>query len=159
MHQGGDDLTKLNDILDNTDVIESCSSRKRLNAKWEFFKFIKLTTLAALLKDLTMCCQDANLLEQFLRNLTISCLTFEESTRQPYNDNLCLVFAVALHLLGYQKLGKETCIFLGLFINRIEGLSPGQFQGVHLNVFPNVEDLLLFNILLFDIDCRGEQYV
>ena len=34
----------------------------------------------------------------------------------------------------------------------MDGLSPNQFQGVHSNDFPNVEDLLTLNILLYDID-------
>ena len=32
------------------------------------------------------------------------------------------------------------------------GLSPNQFQGVHMNDIPTVEDLLTLNIVLYDID-------
>ena len=34
----------------------------------------------------------------------------------------------------------------------MDGLSPNQFQGVHMNGIPTVEDLLTLNILLYDID-------
>ena len=34
----------------------------------------------------------------------------------------------------------------------MDGLSPNQFQGVHMNDTPTVEDLLTLNILLYDID-------
>ena len=34
----------------------------------------------------------------------------------------------------------------------MDGLSPNQFQGVHLNDIPIVEDLLTLNIVLYDID-------
>ena len=34
----------------------------------------------------------------------------------------------------------------------MDGLSPNQFQGVHMNDIPTVEDLLTLNILLYDID-------
>ena len=34
----------------------------------------------------------------------------------------------------------------------MDGLSPNQFQGVHTNDIPTVEDLLTLNILLYDID-------
>ena len=34
----------------------------------------------------------------------------------------------------------------------MDGLSPNQFQGVHINDIPTVEDLLTLNILLYDID-------
>ena len=34
----------------------------------------------------------------------------------------------------------------------MDGLSPNQFKGVHMNDFPIVEDLLTLNILLYNID-------
>ena len=33
----------------------------------------------------------------------------------------------------------------------MDGLSPNQFQVVHMNDVPTVEDLLTLNILLYDI--------
>ena len=90
--------------------------------------------------------------EPLLKNCTINCLTFEEITRQLYNDNLCLFRALALHFHGNQRLQEETSKIFDLFINRKYGLSPNQFQGVHMNVIPFVEDLLTLNILLNDID-------
>ena len=34
----------------------------------------------------------------------------------------------------------------------MDGLSPKQFQGVHMNNIPTVEDLQTLHILLYDID-------
>ena len=99
-----------------------------------------------------MGCKNAVLREPLLRNGTINCLTFEENTRQPHNDNLCLFRALALHLHGTQRLEEETSKFFNLFTNKMDGLSPNQFQGVHMNDIPTVEDLLTLNILLYDID-------
>ena len=45
-----DDLAKLKDLLNKTDVIESCS-RERMNTKCKFHKLTNLTVFAALLKD------------------------------------------------------------------------------------------------------------
>ena len=39
-----------------------------------------------------------------------------------------------------------------LFINKMDGLSVDQFQGVHMNDIPIVEDLLTLNIFLYHID-------
>ena len=50
-----DDLTKLKNFLNQTDVIESCS-RERTNTKWRFYKLTNLTVFAALLKDVPMGC-------------------------------------------------------------------------------------------------------
>ena len=98
-----DDLAKLKDVLNKTAVIESCS-RERMNTKWRFYKLKNLTVFAALLKDDPMGCKDAFLPEPLSKNCRINCLTFEENTRQPYNDNLCLFRALALHLHGNQRL-------------------------------------------------------
>ena len=146
-----DDLAKLKDFLSKTDVIESCS-RERMNTKWRFYKLTNLTVFAALHKDVHMGCKNAVLPEPLLRNGTINCLTGEENTRQPFNDNLCRFRALALHLHGTQRLEEETSKLYKLFINKKDGLSPNQFQGVHMNDIPIVEDLLTLNILLYDID-------
>ena len=146
-----DDLAKLKDFLNKTDVIESCS-RETMNKKWTFYKLTNLTVFAALLKDVPMGCKDAVLPEPPLRNGTINCLTFEENTRQRYNDNFCLFRALALHLHGTQQLEEELSNLFILFIKKMDGLSPNQFQGVHMNDIPTVEDLLTLNILLYDID-------
>ena len=146
-----DDLAKLKDFRNQTDVIESCS-RERTNKKWMFYKLINLTVFAAVLKDVPKGCKNAVLHEPLLRNGTINCLTFEENTRQPYNDNLCLFRALALQMHGNQRLEEETSKLFNLFINKKDGLSPNQFQGVHMNDIPTVEDLLTLSILLYDID-------
>ena len=51
-----------------------------------------------------------------------------------------------------QRLEEETSKLFNFIINKMDGLSPNQFQGVHMNDIPNVEDLLTLNILLYDID-------
>ena len=134
-----DDLAKLKDFLSKTDVIESCS-RQRLSTKWRFYKLTNLTIFPALLRDDPTGCKGAVLPELLLKNYTINCLRFEENTRQSYNDNLCLFRALALHLHGNQQLEEETSKIFNLFINKMDGLSADQFQGVHMNNIPIVED-------------------
>ena len=112
----------------------------------------KLTFFAALLKDVPLGCKNAVLPKLLLKNRIINYLTFEESTRQPHNDNLCLFCALALHLQGYQRLEEETTNLFNLFINKKERLSADQFQGVDMNGSPFVEDLQTLNIVLYDID-------
>ena len=123
-----------------------------MNTNWRFYNLTNLTVFAALLKNVPMGCKNAVLHEHLLKNHTINCLTYEENTRQPYHDNLRLFRALALHLHRNQRLEGETSKMFNLFINKMDGLSADQFQGVHLNDIPTVEDLLTFNILLYDID-------
>ena len=111
-----------------------------------------LTVFAALLKDVPRGCKDAVFPETLLKNCTIKCLTFEENTRQPYNKNLCLFRAPAPHLHGNQRLEEQASKIFNLFINKMDGLNADQFQGVHTNDIPFVEDLLTLNIVLYDID-------
>ena len=89
-----------------------------MNTMWRFYKLANLTVFAALLKDVPMGCKDAVLPEPLLRKGTINCLTFEEKTRQPYNDNLCLFRALALLMHGNQRLEEETSKFFNSFINK-----------------------------------------
>ena len=138
-------------LKNKTDVIGSCN-RERMNTKWRFYKLTNLPVFAALLKDVPMGCKNAVLPEHLLKNHTINCLTLEESTRQPYNDNLCLFRALALHLHGTQRLEEETSKLFNLFLNKMDGLSADQFQGVRMNDISIVEDLLTLSILLYDID-------
>ena len=145
-----DDLAKLEDFFNKIDVIESCS-REKMNTNRRFDKLTNLTVFAALLKDVPMGCRDAVLGEPLLKNCTINCLTFEENTRQPYNDNLCLPPALALRLQRNQRLEEETSKLFNLFINKMDELSAHQFQGVHMNDIHFVEDLQTLNILLYDI--------
>ena len=146
-----DNMAKLKDFLDKTDVIESCS-RERMNTKWSFYKLTDLTVFAALLKDVPMGCKKAVLSGSLLRNRTINCLMYDENTRQPHNKNFCLFRAFALHLHFTQRLEEETSNLFNLFVNKMEGLSTDWFQGILMNDIPTVEDLLTLNILLYDID-------
>ena len=146
-----DDLAKLKNFLNKTDVIESCS-QERMNIMWRFYKLTNLTVFAALLKDVPMRCKNAVLTEPLPKNHTLNSLTYDKNTRQPYNDNLCLFRALALHLHGTQRLEVEFSKLFNFFINKMDGLSPNQFQGVHMNDFPIVADLLTLNIVLYDAD-------
>ena len=146
-----DDLAKLKDFLNKTDVMESCS-REKLNKKWRFYKLTNLILFATLLRDLPMGCKNAVLPKPPLENRTINCLTFEKNTRQPYNNNLCIFCALFLHMHKNQQLEEKTSKLFNLFINKMDGLSADQLQGVHMNVILFVEDLLTLNIVLYDID-------
>ena len=82
----------------------------------------------------------------------MNCLIIERSTRQPYNDNLCLFRALPSHLHGNDKLEEETSKIFNLFLLNCEEGDPSKFQGVHMNDIPKVEDSLQLNIFLYDID-------
>ena len=137
--------------MQKMDIVDICT-RERANTKWKFYKLTDLTIVASLLRDVPMGCKDTVLPEPLLKNHNVNCLTFERNTRQPYNNNLCLFRALALHLHGNEKLEEETSKIFKLFLNDSEEGVVSKFQGVHLNDIPKVEDLLQLNIFLYDID-------
>ena len=110
------DMTNLKDRMQKMDIVD-ISTRERSNTKWKFYKLTNLTIVASLLKDVPMGCKDTVLPEPLLKNHNVNCLTFERNTRQPYNDNLCLFRALALHLHGNKKLEEETSKNFYLFLN------------------------------------------
>ena len=141
----GDDLEHIKTLLAGTDVIESCA-RERVNTKWKFLKLTNVAIFAALPKDIPMGCKDAVLPEPLLKNRTVNCLTFEQNTRQPYNDNLCLFRALCLHLHGNERLEEETNKLFNLYLQKKDGIEPASFQGVCMGDIPTVEEISGLNI-------------
>ena len=137
--------------MKKTDVIESCT-KERSNTKWRFFKLSNLTIFAALLKDNPMGCKDAVLQETLLRNRSINCLTYEQNTKKPYKDNLCLFRALALHLHGNERLEEETSKLFNLVLINSTNPEPSKFQGVCMDDIPSVEDIVSIKFLIYDID-------
>ena len=94
---------KKKNTLSNTDVMEA-GRNERPNKKWNFYK-------------LTGC--EAVFPQPLTKNHTVNCLTYEESTGKPYNDNLCTITAVTLHLYGNEGLEIETPKTLTPFLEKI----------------------------------------
>ena len=91
-------------------------------------------------------------LNPLLKNHTVNCLTFEKNTRKPYNDNVCLFRALALHLHGNERLQEETSMLFNLFLVNSTNPDPSKFQGVCMDDISSVEDLVGINIVIYDID-------
>ena len=96
------DVTNLKDRMQKMDLVDICT-RERANTEWKSYKLTNLSIFASLLKDVPMDCKDTVLPEPLLKNHNVNCLTFERNTSQPYNDNLCLFRALALHLQGNEN--------------------------------------------------------
>ena len=145
------DMAKLKEILKKTDVIESCT-KESINTKWRFLKLTNLTIFVALLRDIPMGCKDAVLPESLLKNHTVSCLTYEQNTKKPYKDNLCLFRELALHLHGNERLEEETSKLFNLLLVNSTNPDPSKFQGVCMDDITSVEDIVGINIFIYDID-------
>ena len=145
------DMAELKEILIKTDVIESCT-KERFITKSRFFKLTNLTIFAALLRDMIMGCKDGVLPESLLRNYTVNCLTYEENTKKLYKDNPCLFRALALILRGNERLEEKTSKLLNLFLINSTNHDRSKFQGVCMDDIPSVQDIVGFNVRIYDID-------
>ena len=144
-------MSDLKNRMQKIDIVDLCT-RETANTKWKFYKLTNLTIFASLLKDVPLGCKDTVLPEPLLKNHNVNCLTYEKITLQPYNYNLCMFKALALHLQGTNKLEEETSKAFKLFLNNSDEKEVSKFQSVHLNDIPKVEDLLQLNIFLYDTD-------
>ena len=106
---------------------------------------------AVLFKDVLLGWKALVLPKLLQRHQTLNGLTYEENTRQPYNNTVTFLKSLALHIHGNQRLEQKTSRIIKAFINTKDRLSPSQFTGVHLDDLPVVEEVLTLNILLYDI--------
>ena len=145
------DINNCKGKLQKMDIVDLCT-RERANTKWKFYKLTNLTVFAALLKDINMGWKDSVIPEPLLKKQNVIGLSYEQNTKRPYKDNLCLVRALALKLHGNERLEEETSKFFNLFLNNCGEADPSNFQGDHMTDLPKMEDMLQFNIFVWDIN-------
>ena len=133
------------------DIVYLCT-RERANTKWKFYKLTNLTVFPELIKDVPMGCRDSVLPEPLLENQNVNCLFYEQNTKEPYKDNLCLFRALGLHLHGNERLEEETSKIFKLFLINCGESDPSKFQSVHMTDIPKAEEMLQLNIFLYDLD-------
>ena len=134
------DLTTIQNKVNKQDIIEVCT-QERQNTKWRFKLITNVTIFAALLKNIPMGCPDSVNPEPLLRNNHVNCLISDQDTKQPYNDNLCLFRALAVHLRGTTSVEKSTSKIFNDFLEK-SGCDPKQFRGVSMDNLPKVEDVV-----------------
>ena len=113
------DMTNLKGRIQKLVIVDICT-RERANTKWKINKLTNKTVFVSLLKDVPTGCKDRVLPEPLLKNHNVNWLTFERNTRQPYNDNLCLFWASALHFHGNEKLEEESSNNFNPFLKNSE---------------------------------------
>ena len=151
------DLTTIQNKVNEQDIIEICT-QERQNTKWRFKLITNVTIFAALLKNVPMGCPDSVIPEPLLRNNHVNCLISNQDTKQPYNDNLCLFRALAVHLHGTTILETSTSKIFNDFLEK-SGCDPKQFRGVSMDNLPVVEDVVEKNIFIYDINIEDGDFV
>ena len=113
------DLTTIQNKVNKQDILEVCT-QERQKTNWQFKLITNVTIFAALLKNVPMGCPDSVILEPVLRKNHVTYLISDQNTKQPYNENLCLFRALAVHLHGTTSLETATSMIFIVFLkNRI----------------------------------------
>ena len=124
-----EDLTKIKSLPRNTDIIESCT-KEQANNKRKFWKLTNFTIFAALLKEVPRGCKNTVLPHKLLKNPSVKCSTFADSTRKPYIDNSCLLRALTMQLHGNEKLEEKTFKLSKLVHKKTGETDPANFRSV-----------------------------
>ena len=124
---------------------------KKVDYEVEVLQEDKFNCICCFAQRRTYGLQGRHLLERFFKNRTVNCLTLKKIP-DSYIRTTSAFCALALFLHGNQNLEEETYEKFKLFEIRLDGLSPNQFQGVHMNDISIVEYRLLLNFLFHDID-------
>ena len=151
------DMTNIQNKVNKQDIIEVCT-QERHRTKWRFKLITNVTIFAALLKNVPMGCRDSVIPEPLLRTNHVKFLVSDQNTKQPYNDNLCLFRALAVHLHGTNSLGTSTSKIFNDFLEK-SGCDPKQFCGVSMDNRPIVEDVVGKSIFIYDIDIENGDFV
>ena len=69
----------------------------------------------------------------------------------PYNVNLCLLRALALHLHGNDRLEEKTSKLIIVILKTTSGIDPANFRRVRMEDMAAVEDIVQADIFLYDI--------
>ena len=114
-------LPKLQDFLNKTDVIESCSKE---STQMQVLQVNCFNSICCVIQRRTYGLNDAVLTESLLRNCTINCLAYRENKRHLSRDNLypfCVLLLMKIN--NRNKISKN----FSLLIQILDGLSPNQF--------------------------------
>ena len=151
-----EDLNNIIAKLSVTDFVES-ATRERPNTKWKFAFSTNVTIFAATLDQIPMGCCNLEMPSCILKNKKIYCL-MTNSSRQVYDDGLCLLRAVTFHLTGSHNLEEHTADLFHRYVEQ-SNIDVAEFQGVTLESVKDIEDLTELNISIYDIELDNEKLI
>ena len=141
-----EDLTKIKNLLTNTDVIASCT-REPANLEWKLYKLTSVAILATLIKKVPLGCKDTVLPDP---PLSVRCLTFEENTR----TSTIYVSLELRHCICIERRDSRTRLpnYSIYSSKKTGGTHPANFRGVCMEDIAAVEDSVQADIFLYDFD-------
>ena len=80
------------------------------------------------------------------------------SSKQLYEDCLCLLRAVSFHLTGNNNLEEQTANLFHRFVEHSK-IDVAEFQGINFQGIPRDKDLTELNISIYDIELDNEKLI
>ncbi len=161
------DMDFMKDRLDGEDFFEHMT-RERPDTKWRFYKVTNVSVIATMMHDVHLGCKNTNLPEFLTRNNRITTLLRNPETREPYNDNLCMIRGVAMHKLGPDSDGrvtKSTALnsrtkdLFKEYMASFPDKDPSRFRGVRHADIPVLERIASVDIYVYGVDYVNGQIV
>ena len=150
-------MTEYQQRLDDLNIVE-LSTKKRSSTKRKLLFTTSVTVFAALLKSVPVGCEDFLLPPNLVKRSDINCLS-HKSNKESYNDNLCLLRAVCMHNTGNERVEEETKKIFNACLTANPHLSVQSFRAAGLKDLHLVERLAEVNILVYDIEISGGEYI
>ena len=150
------DFLNIKNEIENFYLIETCT-QERQNSKWRFILITNVTVFAALLTNIPIGCTDSPLSEPLLRSPEVNRL-LSNGHDEPYNDNLCLFRAIAIHLFGSVDVEPQAIKFFHNFVTA-SGCDPESFTGVSFDQIPTIEEQIKQNIFIYDFDIEDGEII
>ena len=151
----------LQNEIEKLDLVETCT-QERQNSKGRFTVITNVTVFVALLTNIPMGCTDSPLPQPLLRNPEINCLVsnclVSNGHNEPYDDNLCLFRAIAIHLIRPVDVELHATEIIHIFITA-SGCDPESFTGVSFDQIPIIEELIKQNIFIYDFDIEDGEII
>ena len=150
------DLLNLQSEIGKFDLIETCT-QERQSSKWRFALITNVSIFADLLKNIPLGSLDSVLPEPLLRNPEDNFL-LSNIHDVSYNDNLCLLRAISIHLFESVDVKPHAMQLFDNFVSATD-CDPENFMGVSLDQILIIETLVEKNIFIYDFAIEDGEIV
>ena len=139
------DLHNILNSLEKNDLSEDLV-RQRPDTMWKKYCLINVTFFLYHLTDIPLGCHQVPLPSIFIQNRPVKCFV-SDSRDRPFDDNLCMFWAVAYHLYDESEYQEQNFTLFGNFIN-ITKQSTESFLVVEMCQLEVLEKIIECNIQL-----------
>ena len=144
-----DDLQSLKERIDREELHENLLMHRN-DTKWKVYTLTNVSFFLYHMKDFPLGCGTVNLPDILLKNKEVMCLLRDRNSRNLFNDNLCMIRALAYELFGQIEYVERTMEVFSKFL-RYTNQEPDGFPGVAFDQIPILEKILSVNVQVYSV--------